>query len=67
MGVVQENYALFSLEENDMNMCYVVIVDDRTIGANNYLHARTIYKTYAHARLERWDLIRGTARTIKEK
>ena len=46
---------------------YVVVVDDLNIEAVSLERANEIYATFEHARIERWNLKWGTARTIKEK
>ena len=48
---------------------YVVWPEGREapIDALNKAHAEYIYKTYAHATLELWDIKQGTGRIIKNK
>lgn len=45
----------------------VVVTEDRNIEAYSRENAERIYALYEHARIERWDMQLGTARTIKEK
>lgn len=45
---------------------WVVVTDWATIETSKE-RAYEIYEVYDHARIERWDVLNGTARTIKEK
>lgn len=46
---------------------WVVVTERQNIEAIDRGHAEYLYGRYDHARLERWDVQLGTARTIKEK